>query len=223
MYATITIEDTVYAFTIPYADLKHDTSIDTTYILDSISDEVSDKLESVESSKHVDDEKQSQIRATYQYDEMDEYDDSLWDMLESKSIRDTGGFLTEYTLYEYTGDPADVNDDKYICMYGDRDLYPPDETFADFATSNEDEAYEWFENYIGPGDEEDDDIYSAIDTSDKPFVVITKFDDLTLVEELIYAFNERTAKALIDSKYKDEGHEIHSIKPATEEDIKRLS
>lgn len=44
-------------------------------------------------------------------------------------------------------------------MFGDKDVYEPDEAYADFETEDIDEAYEWFDSYTGFDD--DDDIYSA--------------------------------------------------------------
>lgn len=85
----------------------------------------------------------------------DEYDDeSEWEEVTSKMVRDFDGFMTEYTMY--------VNPEgRYIFMFGDRDLYRPDDTFADWECDSEEEAYEWFDNYVGPGDEDDEDIYSS--------------------------------------------------------------
>lgn len=80
-----------------------------------------------------------------------EYDDaqeefSKWKELETKQVKDSDDFLTDYTLYESI---SDDNEYKYICMFGDKDIYGPDETFADWSGDNESEAYEWFESYNG--------------------------------------------------------------------------
>lgn len=84
----------------------------------------------------------------------EETEDPEWIMLNKKFVRDSDGMLTEYALY------TNQDEDKYICMFGDTDVYPPDEMYADAEFDTEDEACDWFDNYVGPGDD-DDDIYSA--------------------------------------------------------------
>lgn len=94
-------------------------------------------------------------------DEIDEdTEDPKWICLDIKHVRDSDGMLTDYSLY------TTKDEDKYICMFGDADVYAPDEMYADAEFDTEDEAVEWFENYVGPGDEEDeDDIYSSEETN----------------------------------------------------------
>ena len=77
-----------------------------------------------------------------------DYDDE-WEEVESKMVRDYDGFMTEYTMYKNPND-------EYIFMFGDRDLYGPDRSSADWECDGEEEAYEWFDSYIGPGDDEED-------------------------------------------------------------------
>lgn len=81
----------------------------------------------------------------------EETEDPKWICLDIKHVRDSDGMLTDYALY------TTKDEDKYICMFGDADVYAPDEMYADAEFDTEDEALEWFENYIGPGDEEDED------------------------------------------------------------------
>lgn len=75
---------------------------------------------------------------------------SEWTMLDSKQVKDFDDFWTEYTLYKNN------TKELYICMFGDRDFYPPDEDYCDFETDSYDVAIEWFESYKGA--EEDDDL-----------------------------------------------------------------
>jgi hypothetical protein len=89
----------------------------------------------------------------------EETEDPKWICLDIKHVRDSDGMLTDYALY------TTKDEDKYICMFGDADVYAPDEMYADAEFDTEDEALEWFENYVGPGDKEDeDDIYSSEET-----------------------------------------------------------
>ena len=86
--------------------------------------------------------------------EDDQYSD--WRELASKSVEDSDGFNTDYTLY--------TNGETYICMFGDKDLYEPDEAYADYETENEQNAWDWFNSYTGFADEEDEyDIYGSED------------------------------------------------------------
>lgn len=88
----------------------------------------------------------------------EETEDPKWICLDIKHVRDSDGMLTDYALY------TTKDEDKYICMFGDADVYAPDEMYADAEFDTEDEALEWFENYVGPGDEDEDDIYSSEET-----------------------------------------------------------
>lgn len=75
-------------------------------------------------------------------------DNSDWTELKSKSVLDSDGFYTDYTLY--------TNGSTFICMFGDKDIYEPDQAYADYETENEEDAYDWFNSYTGFADEEDE-------------------------------------------------------------------
>ena len=74
-----------------------------------------------------------------------------WVELDTKTVKDFDGFTTDYTLY--------TNGREFICMFGDKDLYEPNPDYADYATENKDEAYDWFYSYEGCADDED--VYSS--------------------------------------------------------------
>lgn len=71
-----------------------------------------------------------------------------WKQVETKSVRDADGFMTEYTWY--------TNGDLHIFMFGDSDLVEPDEAYADWTCETEQEAQEWFSSYNGFEDEDDE-------------------------------------------------------------------
>lgn len=74
----------------------------------------------------------------------------------SKEVTDSDGFLTDYTMY--------TNGETYICMFGDKDIYEPDEAYADYETENEQDAWDRFNSYVGLTEKEDeDDIYGSED------------------------------------------------------------
>lgn len=62
-----------------------------------------------------------------------------WVELRSKSVMDSDGFLTDYTLY--------TDGKHYICVFGDKDVYGPDIDYADYETESKEDAYDWFESY----------------------------------------------------------------------------
>ena len=72
-------------------------------------------------------------------------DDELqgWQKLASKEIIDFDGFITDYSLWY---NPYS-KDDKYVCIYGDDELYTPLTADPDFSCETEQEAWEWFEDY----------------------------------------------------------------------------
>lgn len=103
---------------------------------------------SIEKAKEFVDELENEAKRSYVRSSIDE--DPKWICLDIKYVRDSDGMLTDYALY------TTKDEDKYICMFGDADVYAPDEMYADAEFDTEDEALEWFENYVGPGDEEDE-------------------------------------------------------------------
>ena len=110
-----------------------------------------------EADLSIENNEEDEIESSVDIDE--ETEDPKWICLDIKHVRDSDGMLTDYALY------TNQDEDKYICMFGDADVYAPDEMYADAEFDTEDEALEWFENYVGPGDEEDeDDIYSSEET-----------------------------------------------------------
>lgn len=107
-----------------------------------------------EADLSIENNEEDEIESSVDIDE--ETEDPKWICLDIKHVRDSDGMLTDYALY------TTKDEDKYICMFGDADVYAPDEMYADAEFDTEDEALEWFENYVGLGDEDDeDDIYSS--------------------------------------------------------------
>lgn len=109
-------------------------------------------------------EADDEIESSVDIDE--ETEDPKWICLDIKHVRDSDGMLTDYALY------TTEDEDKYICMFGDVDAYPPDEMYADAEFDSEEEALEWFEDYTGPGDEDEDEDYDMY------------LDDIDSAEEL---------------------------------------
>ena len=123
---------------------------------------------SIEKAKEFVDELENEAKGSYVRSSIDE--DSNWRELASKSVEDSDGFYTDYTLY--------TNGSTFICMFGDKDIYEPDQAYADYETENEEDAYDWFDNYEGFADEDDAepefDIYASESDSNE--------DDLVFID-----------------------------------------
>lgn len=94
--------------------------------------------------------------------------------LDSKQVKDYDGFLTDYTMYlrvrttpsrwiEYLksqdakkGILWDDFDTSYVFVFGDKELYEPEDGDFDYECDSEAEADEWFDSYNGFEDDEED-------------------------------------------------------------------
>lgn len=94
------------------------------------------------------------------------FNEPYWEELDRKTVLDSDGFITDYTLY-YNEDEG-----RYVCIFGDSDYYTPENSDPDFECETEREAREWFDSYRGPGEEDDDwmeeeSIKSSVDVGQK--------------------------------------------------------
>lgn len=80
-----------------------------------------------------------------------DYND-YWEEEASKLVEDSDGFLTDYTLWH------NVLTDKWVTIFGDKDLYTPVNDTPDMEFDDEDEARDWFADY-STFDEDDDGYY----------------------------------------------------------------
>lgn len=83
------------------------------------------------------------------YENDDTTDYSLVGFLEmaTKSVLDSDGFYTDYTMY------FDSNTGEYVFVFGDKDIYSPADGNFDWQCETEKEAWEWFNCYDGFHDE----------------------------------------------------------------------
>lgn len=72
-----------------------------------------------------------------------------YDFIKTKSVKDMDGFNTDYTMYK------DVVTGKYVFVFGDTDIYGPEDGYFDWECDTEQEAEEWFNSYTGFDDMED--------------------------------------------------------------------
>ena len=66
-----------------------------------------------------------------------------YQQLKTKEVTDSNGFITEYSLWHNT------DDDTYICIFGDSEIYTPIDSYPDAEFDTEQQAYEWFNSYQG--------------------------------------------------------------------------
>ena len=79
------------------------------------------------------------------------YDGDLgYEYIKSKSVYDSDGFLTDYTMY------YDNDTERFIFIFGDKDIYSPYNTYPDYDCETETEANNWFDNYNGFEDDLDE-------------------------------------------------------------------
>lgn len=80
-------------------------------------------------------------------------------LIATKSVLDLDGFTTDYTWYK-----CPVTGDNFFIL-GDTDFYPPDPAYADYETSDDDVAQEWFDNYEGYVEDEEDSLDEDVATT----------------------------------------------------------
>lgn len=83
-----------------------------------------------------------------------------WELVKKKEVLDSDGFMTDYSWY--------TNGDKHIFMFGDSDVYEPDEDYADWIAETEKEASDWFDNYQGFSEEDNDSFDFEEELDDEP-------------------------------------------------------
>ena len=65
----------------------------------------------------------------------------MWKEIASKQVEDFDGFWTDYTLYQ------NMETKEFVCVFGDKDIYTPEDGEYDAEFETEAEALEWFEDY----------------------------------------------------------------------------
>lgn len=60
---------------------------------------------------------------------------------------DSDGFYTDYTMYR------NIETGEYVFVFGDKDVYTPDQEDFDWTCDTEEEAWEWYNSYTGFSEE----------------------------------------------------------------------
>lgn len=126
--------------------------------------------------EELDSEDPDRSYSTYHdYDVMEgigSYDpeEERYEYITSKSVQDADGFYTDYTLYK------DTQENKYITIFGDNDIYDPETTEADAEFETKEEALEWFNNYKGFEEEEEETEEDLLEEDKDPYIPLTVND-----------------------------------------------
>ena len=62
-----------------------------------------------------------------------------WFLVDYKSVMDSDGFMTDYAWY--------TNGETNVFVFGDMDLYRPEDGYWDWEEENDDAAETWFSSY----------------------------------------------------------------------------
>lgn len=120
-----------------------------------------------------------------------------WEEVASKSVHDSDGFTTDYTWY--------TDGDKHIFMFGDKDVYEPDEDYADWVCETEQQAQDWFDTYTGFESDEilDSDLEMYDEDLSNPDFMNSGFDRVYGIEEDISRFGGRIVHPDVSTSMKD--------------------
>lgn len=115
-----------------------------------------------EADEFIENNDDVELKEEVDVEELDLLDDPTseitYQFVKAKQITDSNGFTTDYTWYkDSTG--------KNVFVFGDNDIYTPDMGEFDWEEENDEAAQEWFDNYIGL-EEEDNDFLTEEDSID---------------------------------------------------------
>lgn len=145
---------------------------------------------------------------TYYYDDelfKDNLENSPYTEVASKQVMDSDGFMTDYTMY------MNINTGEYVFVFGDKDVYSPDDGYFDWECETEAEARAWFDNYTGFSDDLDDMDESLDLTKDEIELLLmgqdmgSWYDEILDNEEILnrYYDAENKAKKIATAKNMD--------------------
>lgn len=127
IHVVVTIDNTVREFSVPEADLQ--------WTFDAIDEDVTYITSEV--SEYI--------------GEVDEAEpEGSFVEIASKQVEDSDGFMTDYTMYR------DTETGEYVFVFGDKDIYTPEQGDFDWSCDSEQEAWDWFNDYQGFGESDDE-------------------------------------------------------------------
>ena len=173
LFVFILNDNDVTEFTVPFEDLSFDLDkldSDSKYVADTILDAIRSKHPVIESATNTASIPAKPCVGVSSSDDLDipelnipeyddEYEDSDYTFVATKQVRDCDGFLTDYTWYK-------TPDGRHVFVFGDRELYRPEDGYFDMECDSESVARDWFDNFDGC-DEDGDSLYVNDDPEDE--------------------------------------------------------
>lgn len=113
--------------------------------------------------------------------------------IDIKHVKDSDGFLTDYTWW------YDAATDQHIFIFGDSEVYTPEDSSPDWETDSEDTAQEWWDNYVGPYEDDDLDegLFNKLDAIESTVLSRNGVDALDEMSEEQLDKEIRAAKSLV--------------------------
>lgn len=113
--------------------------------------------------------------------------------IDIKHVKDSDGFLTDYTWW------YDAATDQHIFIFGDSEVYTPEDSSPDWETDSEDTAQEWWDNYVGPYEDDDLDegLFNKLDAIESKVLGRNGVDALDEMSEEQLEKEIRAAKSLV--------------------------
>lgn len=191
---TVDVEDPDYAGDEFYVavdkskELVKDYDVDHVEIVYTVEDN-SDKHEDVEYEYWTSGE---EIEENLNEDYPDTVDDRYY-RIDIKHVKDSDGFLTDYTWW------YDAATDQHIFIFGDSEVYTPEDSSPDWETDSEDTAREWWDNYVGPyaDDDLDEGLFNKLDAIESKVLGRNGVDALDEMSEEQLDKEIRAAKSLV--------------------------
>ena len=138
---------------------------------------------------------------SYYYSEEDIIDalNDVWEEIASKSVSDSDGFMTDYTMYR------NINTGEYVFVFGDKDIYRPEDGYFDHVEEDVSAAEEWFNSYQGLI--EGDDMWEKLQSLEDGVDFKSANDDTEdkVIDESVN-FNLEEIKAVVGGKVSDYLH-----------------
>ena len=134
-------------------------------------------------------------------------DGCFYKFLDKKTVTDEDGWLNDYCLYMKATPEGDHLQVSFVCVYGDEDLYRPEDGYYDFECDTIQEAQEWFDSY---GNEDVVDDYYEPELTSDDMNAGQWYESLTL-EEMVNKF---------ETNHIDEGYyDLKNLYEATNQNM----
>lgn len=122
-------------------------------------------------------------------------DEERYILIKSKSVEDADGFYTDYTMYK------DNVTGNFVFIFGDNEVYTPENESPDYVAETAKEAYDWFNNYEGFAEEMDEAFNEFAELDKKKEALEVDFEDK--FEDKLESWDEHRDDDLLDLSDED--------------------